>query len=146
MDFLNQEFYNLIDGKLVKAAKGGTMNVINPANNKVVAVVPKCTVEDVNLAVAAAKRVKNEWKNTYVGERAQLLFKLGALVAEHAEELVRMETAQYGGPVSKTRNFDIPAAVGEFELMAGMGRGITGNTISGDPTARMMTLREPFGV
>lgn len=146
MDFLNQEFYNLIGGKLVKAVKGGTMNVINPANNKVVAVVPKCTAEDVELAVAAANRAKNAWKNTYVGERANLLCKLGAIIAEHAEELVPMETAQYGGPVSKTRNFDIPAAVGEFELMAGMGRSVTGNTITADPLARIMTLREPFGV
>lgn len=146
MDFLNQQFYNLIDGKLCKAAKGGTMSVINPADNKIVATVPKCTAEDVELAVAAAKRVKYEWKNTYIGERARLLFKLGAIVQEHASELALMETSQYGGPVSKTSNFDIPAAVGEFELMAGMGRGIIGNTISGNPTARMMTLREPFGV
>ncbi len=146
MDFLNQEFYNLIDGKLVKPVKGGTMNVVNPANNKVVAVVPKCTAEDVNLAVAAAKRAKNAWKNTYVGERAQLLFKMAALIREHADELVLMETAQYGGPVSKTRNFDIPAAIEEFELMAGMGRSVTGKTITADPNARVLTLREPFGV
>ena len=146
MNFLNQEFYNLIDGRLVKAVKGGTMNVVNPADNKVVAVVPKCTAEDVELAVAAAKRARNAWKNTYIGARAALLFKLGAIVQARAGELVPMETAQYGGPVSKTSNFDIPAAVGEFELMGGMGRGITGSTISADPTARMMTLREPFGV
>ncbi|SHI18137.1 betaine-aldehyde dehydrogenase [Sporobacter termitidis DSM 10068] len=146
MDFLNQEFYNLIDGALVKAQKGGTMNIINPANNKAVAVVPKCTAEDVALAVAAAKRAKNSWKNTYVGDRAALLYKLGALVAAHAGELIPMETAQYGGPVSKTSNFDIPAAIGEFELMAGMGRSVTGTTITADPTARILTLREPYGV
>lgn len=146
MNFLNQQFYNLIDGKLCTAAKGATMNVVNPADNKAVATVPKCTAEDVELAVAAAKRVKNDWKNTYIGERARLLFKLGAIVQEHASELSFMETFQYGGPVSKTSNFDIPAAVGEFELMAGMGRGIIGSTITGNPTARMLTLREPFGV
>jgi acyl-CoA reductase-like NAD-dependent aldehyde dehydrogenase len=146
MDFLNQEFYNLIDGKLVKAIKGGTMSVVNPASNKVVAVVPKCTEEDVALAVAAAKRVKNSWKNTYVGERARLLYRMAAIIREHANELVPMETAQYGGPVSKTRNFDIPAAIEEFELMAGMGRSVTGKTITADPSARVMTLREPFGV
>jgi acyl-CoA reductase-like NAD-dependent aldehyde dehydrogenase len=146
MDFLHQEFYNLIDGKLVKALKGGSMNVISPANNEVIAIVPKCTVEDVETAVAAAKRAKNSWKNTYVGERAQLLYRMAAIIREHAEELVPMETAQYGGPVSKTRNFDIPAAIEEFELMAGMGRSVTGKTITADPSARVMTLREPHGV
>ena len=146
MDYLNYQFYNLIDGRLVKAAKGGEMNVINPANNKIIAVVPKCTDEDVELAVGAAKRVKNSWKNTYVGERARLLFNMAAIIREHAEELAQMETAQYGGPIEKTRNFDIPAAIEEFELMAGMGRSVTGKTITADPSARVMTLREPYGV
>ncbi len=146
MDFLNHEFYNLIDGKLCRALKGGTMNVVSPHDNKVVAVVPKCTAQDVERAVAAAKRVKNSWKNTYVGDRAKLLYKLGEIIASHADELYPMETAQYGGPISKTRNFDIPAAVEEFSLMAGMGRSVTGNTIMADPLARIMTLREPYGV
>jgi acyl-CoA reductase-like NAD-dependent aldehyde dehydrogenase len=146
MDFLNQKFYNLIGGTLCQAQKGGTMTVVNPADNKVIASVPKCTAVDVDMAVAAANQAKNAWKNTYAGERAALLYKLGAIVREHSEELVQMETAQYGGPVSKTRNFDIPAAVSEFDLMAGMGRSVTGNTISADPSARVMTLREPFGV
>ena len=90
------------------------MTVVNPANNKIVAVVPKCTAEDVELAVAAAKRAKNAWKNTYVGERAALLVRLGQLVASHTDELVQMETAQYGGPVGKTRNFDIPRRRGRI--------------------------------
>jgi acyl-CoA reductase-like NAD-dependent aldehyde dehydrogenase len=144
--FLNQKFYNLIDGRLCGALKGAMMNVVNPADNKVVAAVPKCTAEDVELAVAAAKRARNGWKNTYVGRRAKLLYKLGAIIESHAEELALMETAQYGGPVSKTRCFDIPAAVEEFSLMAGMGRSVTGSTITADPLARMMTLREPYGV
>jgi acyl-CoA reductase-like NAD-dependent aldehyde dehydrogenase len=146
MDYLNQKFYNLIDGKLVKAVKGGPMTVVNPANQKTVAVVPKGTAEDVDLAVAAAKRAKNSWKNTYVGERAQLLYRMAALLRRDAEALAQMETAQYGGPVSKTRRFDIPAAIEEFELMAGMGRSVTGKPITADPSARVMTLREPYGV
>jgi acyl-CoA reductase-like NAD-dependent aldehyde dehydrogenase len=136
----------LIDGKLTKPAGGGTMDVINPADNSVVATVPKCTAEDVDLAAAAANRARYAWKNTYVGDRAKYLFKLADLIARDADELVKLETAQYGGPVSKTSNFDIPAAIGEFELMAGLGRSLTGLTITADPSARVMTLREPYGV
>ncbi len=140
------DFKILIDGKLTLPVKGGTMDVINPANNKVVATVPKCTAEDVDIAAAAANRAKYQWKNTYVGDRAKYLFKLAELISRDMDELIKLETAQYGGPVSKTSNFDIPAAVGEFELMAGLGRSLTGLTITADPMARVMTLREPYGV
>ena len=146
MDYLNHEFKVLIDGKLRQAALGGVMDVINPANNKVVAKVPRCTREDVDLAAAAAKRARLGWKNTYIGDRAGLLIKLAGIIRDHFDELVYMETAQYGGPLNKTRNFDIPAAIGEIEFMAGLGRSVTGKTISADPRARVMTFREPVGV
>jgi acyl-CoA reductase-like NAD-dependent aldehyde dehydrogenase len=140
------DFKILIDGKLTKPVKGGTMKVINPANNQVVAEVPKCTVEDVDLAAAAADRAKFDWKNTYVGDRAKYLFRLAELISRDMDMLVKLETSQYGGPISKTSNFDIPAAVGEFEMMAGLGRSLTGVTISADPGARVLTFREPYGV
>ncbi|NLM21625.1 MAG: aldehyde dehydrogenase [Peptococcaceae bacterium] len=146
MNYLDYSFKNLIDGKLGPAVKKGTMEIINPANNQVVANVPRCTTEDVELAVAAARKARLSWKNTYIGERANLLFKLADIIRKHEDELVTMETIQYGGPVSKTRNFDIPAAYGTLEYIAGLGRGLTGTTISADPLARVMTFREPCGV
>ncbi|MDR0446665.1 MAG: aldehyde dehydrogenase family protein [Oscillospiraceae bacterium] len=136
----------LINGRLVLPVLGGTMEVINPADNSVAAVVPRCTAEDVELAVSAARGAAWQWKNTYIGERAELLFRLADIVREHSEELVALETAQYGGPVSKTRNFDIKFVPGELEFIAGLGRATTGLTISADPNARVMTVREPLGV
>ena len=136
----------LIDGKLCAPVKGGTMDVINPANGKVVATVPRCTAEDVDLAAQAARKARKAWKNTYIGDRAAYLFKLAELIRRDQEELIALETAQYGGPVSKTSRFDIPSAIGEFEFMAGLGRGMTGTTITANPSARVMTVREPYGV
>ncbi|MDR2606196.1 MAG: aldehyde dehydrogenase family protein [Oscillospiraceae bacterium] len=136
----------LIDGALTLPVKGGTMDVINPADGSVVAAVPRCTAEDIDLAVAAANRAKAAWKKTYIGDRADMLMRLAAILREHSDELVPLETAQYGGPISKTSRFDIPFAPGEFEFIAGLGRSLTGLTISADPNARVMTLREPLGV
>ncbi|MDR3310964.1 MAG: aldehyde dehydrogenase family protein, partial [Oscillospiraceae bacterium] len=101
--------------------------------------------EDVDLAVRAANAAQDVWRNTYVGKRAEILIRVSQLIAGHFDELVALETAQYGGPVMKTSRFDIPAAIGEFELMAGLGRSHTGLTISANPSARVMTFREPLG-
>ena len=146
MDFLNEEFRVLIGGRLCGSVGGAEMDVIDPSDNTVVARVPRCTAEDVDLAVKAAEAARTAWKNTYIGDRANMLFKLAAIVRSHEEELIRMETAQYGGPVLKTSNFDIPSASGEIEYMAGLGRGLMGLTIGADPEARVLTLREPYGV
>lgn len=140
------EYRILVDGKLAEPVLGGTMEVVNPANNRVVAVAPKCTEEDVDLAVAAARRAQRAWRNTYIGERAELMCRLAAIIREHEDELVPLETAQYGGPISKTSKFDIPFAPAELEFIAGLGRGMTGLTISADPSAKVMTFREPWGV
>ena len=83
----------LIDGQLVKPVRGGTMEVINPADNTVVAVVPKCSEEDVELAVAAARRALPGWKGTYIGARSERLIRLAAILREHQDELVPLETA-----------------------------------------------------
>ena len=47
---------NLIDGELVDATDGQTEAVTNPANGEEIASMPLSTEEDVNRAVAAAKR------------------------------------------------------------------------------------------
>ncbi len=146
MDFIKEDFRLLIDGKLCRPVFGGTMEVINPANNKVTAVVPRCTPEDVDLAAKAAEKARLAWKNTYIGDRAGMMLKLAAIIRDHESELVQMETAQYGGPILKTSNFDIPSASGELEYIAGLGRGMMGHTIGADPGARVLTLREPYGV
>ncbi|MDR2358093.1 MAG: aldehyde dehydrogenase family protein [Oscillospiraceae bacterium] len=140
------DFKILIDGKLTRPVRGGLMDVINPSDNTVFTTVPRCTAEDVDLAVKAAQSAARQWKNTYIGERAEMLFRLADIVRSHSEELSALETAQYGGPISKTRNFDIKFVPGELEFIAGLGRAATGMTISADPDARVMTVREPLGV
>jgi acyl-CoA reductase-like NAD-dependent aldehyde dehydrogenase len=86
------------------------MDVINPANGKLVATVPCADEADVDLAVEAALKAFPGWRATYVGDRVDLIMKLAAKMREHADELAVLETSQYGGPISKTRAFDVNAA------------------------------------
>jgi acyl-CoA reductase-like NAD-dependent aldehyde dehydrogenase len=140
------EFKMLIDGRPVDSVSGKTMDVTDPANGRLVASVPCADERDVDLAVGAALRAQPGWRATYVGQRCELIMKLAAKMREHAEELAVLETRQYGGPISKTRNFDANAAPGNLEFIAGIARGLTGLTISANPGARVATLREPLGV
>ncbi len=143
---MNHQYKMLIDGNLVDAKSGQTMDVINPANGKVVDTVPKAGIEDVDMAVKAARKAQTAWKNVYIKERTELILALAAKIRENAEELAVLETQQYGGPISKTRIFDMNAAPGNLEFIAGIARGLTGLTISANPNSKVMTFREPLGV
>ena len=58
---------NFIDGESVDAADGATEEVTNPANGEVIAEMPLSTEEDVNRAVAAAKRAFDGWADDHAG-------------------------------------------------------------------------------
>ena len=89
---------NFIDGEFVDAADGATEEVTNPANGEGIAEMPLSTEEDVDRAVAAAKRAFAGWAATPPGERATALFKLADAIEEHADELSDLEAADAGKP------------------------------------------------
>ena len=62
-----------IDGAWVASTGAATIDVVNPTTGGVVAQVPSGTVEDVDRAVAAARRAFDEWSQTPVAERASVL-------------------------------------------------------------------------
>ena len=143
---MDEKYSMLIDGKLVQARSGATMEIVNPADGKVFAVAPKGSPAEVEKAVDAAWNAQPGWASMYAGERGKFLFKLAELIRKHYEELWRLETMQYGGPRLKTSHFDIPTAADMLEWMAGIGRGLSGLTLPVGSSARAMTVREPLGV
>ncbi len=142
---MNSEYRVLIAGELCAASTKETMEVINPANGKVVGIVPKCGPQEVNRAAEAAWKAAPAWAAKSTAERAKIFFKLAQLIRTHHEEWATLETMQYGGPIFKTMNFDIPYSADMFEFMAGIGRAVTGATLPVGPGCTSMTIRQPLG-
>ncbi|MDE3230970.1 MAG: aldehyde dehydrogenase family protein, partial [Chloroflexota bacterium] len=91
----------LIDGKLVSAADGRIRTLINPATGAAGDTAPECGAEDVNRAVAAAKRAFEDgrWTGLGPGGRAAALFKLADLLEQHVDALAAMESRNVGKPI-----------------------------------------------
>ena len=71
-----------IGGKWSDSSGGDDQEIINPATGKVIAHVPKGTAEDVDHAVAAAKKAYDEvWFDTTPRERSEMLLKLADVYA-----------------------------------------------------------------
>jgi 1-pyrroline dehydrogenase len=137
-----------IGGEWVPAAGGETQEVVNPATGGVIAMVPKGTAEDVDRAVAAARKAFDEvWFDTTPGERAGMLLKLADAVEEHAEELAAIESANVGKPRATTLSEELPVVSDNLRFFAGAGRTLqvqsAGEYMKGFTS---MLRREPLGV
>ena len=89
---------NYINGSWTESREQQTANVVNPANQEVLAKVPygEKTTLDVNLAVAAASEALMEWRDTPVMKRVQPLYKLKYLLEENIDEIARLITLECG--------------------------------------------------
>jgi succinate-semialdehyde dehydrogenase/glutarate-semialdehyde dehydrogenase len=91
----------LIGGEWRQAAAREELEVVNPATEDVVDSVPSGAPEDVELAVATAKRAFGEWSRTDVEKRAAILTKAADLIRDHAKELAATLTSEQGKPIAE---------------------------------------------
>ncbi len=143
---MKKEYKILINGKLHSSYSGQTMDVINPANGLVIGSVPKCSPREVDKAVDAARKAFPGWASKPIGDRGKLLRKLGQAVAARKDELAKLETMQYGGPLWKTTSFDMTFIPEMLEFYAGTARAVTGLNLPVGTDSTSMTTREPLGV
>ncbi|MGH2762783.1 MAG: gamma-aminobutyraldehyde dehydrogenase [Thermoleophilaceae bacterium] len=137
---------NFIDGEFVDAADGATEEVTNPANSEVIAETPLSAEEDVNRAVAAAKRAFPGWAATPPGERAHALIKLADLLEEHAEELSDLEAADAGKPRSAFLEDEMPFLCDNLRFFGGAARTPEGQAAGEYMAGRTSIIRrEPVG-
>ena len=138
----------LIGGEWRTAAAEGQIEVVNPATEEVVDSVPAGTPEDVDLAVATAKRAFADWSATDVEKRAVILAKAADLIHEHAKELAASLTAEQGKPVAEAMGEVTHLAHGVrfYAEAATKVRGAYQDLPSTLGPAYGMVIRRPIGV
>ncbi len=109
-----------IDGAFVPASSsGGVFKTVNPASEEVLAEVASAGAEDVDLAVAAARRAFGPWSALPGAERAKYLFRIARIVQERARELAVLESLDNGKPIKESRDVDVPLVAAHFFYYAG---------------------------
>jgi len=141
------EFQNLIGGQWQPAVSGKTLLNLNPANhNDVVGAFPSSHAEDVNLAVAAAKKAYASWRLVPAPKRAEILVRAGLILQQRKEQYARDMTREMGKVLAETRG-DVQEAIDEAFYVAGEGRRLFGVTTPSElPNKFAMSLRMPVGV
>ncbi|TIL47543.1 aldehyde dehydrogenase family protein [Mesorhizobium sp.] len=137
-----------VDGAWVDARSGRTMETRNPATGAVIATVPRGDRQDIELAVAAARRAfDGPWSRYRPYERQVLLLRIADLFEKHWEEISRSDTTDMGMPIVRTlasRN----RVIGMLRYYAGMATSLHGETIENSLPGEIVsfTRKEPVGV
>jgi aldehyde dehydrogenase (NAD+) len=138
----------LIDGKWVAAASGKTFESRNPATGELLATVAEGDAEDINRAVAAARKAfEGPWSKVKPFERQAILLRLADLVERNFEELSALDTLDMGAPIARTRGNRL-RVLGMLRYYAGKATSLTGETIENSLPGEIFsyTLKEPVGV
>lgn len=120
-------------------------DVENPATGETIATVQGSGREEVDAAVRAAHAGHLNWKLRSPLERAGYLHRIAELLREHADEIAALETSDNGKPTTQARSFDCEAAVGLFQMYAGMMAAHPSAATNNGALLDITTL-EPFGV
>ncbi|HDS1059212.1 NAD-dependent succinate-semialdehyde dehydrogenase [Pseudomonas putida] len=141
-DLLETRAY--IDGRWVTGE--GSLDVTDPANDQVIAQVAHCDESWVDLAVEAASRAFDGWRNTLPAQRSAVLRKWAALMRENQEDLAVIMTCEQGKPLSESRG-EINYGANFVEWFAAEGERCYGETIpSHIPNSQLVTKLQPIGV
>ncbi|MBB3945478.1 succinate-semialdehyde dehydrogenase/glutarate-semialdehyde dehydrogenase [Rhizobium skierniewicense] len=135
-----------IGGKWLDAASGKTVDVIDPATQKVMGTVPDMGGEETRAAIEAAAKAFAPWKARTNAERAALLDKWYALMVAHEDDLALLLTMEQGKPLAEGKG-EIRYGASFVKWFSEEARRINGHTIP-SPTAdrRIVVLKEPVGV
>jgi aldehyde dehydrogenase (NAD+) len=109
-----------VNGTFVEPKSGRYFPTINPATEDVLAEVAEAGDEDVDVAVAAARRAyEGSWRALPGSERAKYLFRIARQLQERAREFAVLETMNGGKPIKESRDVDLPLAAAHFFYYAG---------------------------
>ena len=131
----------LINGALVDGA--GSMPVLNPATEEVLADCPTASEAQLNKAVDAAQAAFKSWKNTSMDERRAKLGEIADIIDANSEELARTLTQEQGKPLADAMGEVMGAAL-FFRYFQTLDLPV--EVLEDNDTQRVEIHRNPLGV
>ena len=133
-------------GEWLETKSGRYMDIYNPSTGEVQAQTPQCTQEEVNYAIACAKKAFDSWSMVPVMKRVQVLYNFRDLVNKHMDELTEICAREHGKVWSESRG-DILKVKEPVEFACGVPSLMVGESLMDTATGYDTTLyREPVGV
>lgn len=135
-----------IDGEWRSARQAMTYMNVCPIDGSSLFEVSRSQAEDVNAAVASAKRASHGWRAVGGAGRARILRAVAAEIRSSALSLGIAETVDAGRPIALTGTAGPNRAADLFEFYAGLADKISGKVYDMPAGQSASMAREPYGV
>ncbi|SRR5579875_2582949 len=136
---------NFINGEFVDSNSKERFEFLNPSNNKILGTIPAGSEKDVDMAVKAARKAFESWRNMSMSKRSEMLHEVARLIRKYKEELARIETLNVGIPISQTRS-QVERAAENFDFFADMLTKLSEEVYVDDDKFINYVIRSPIGV
>uniref|UniRef100_A0A803MC99 Aldehyde dehydrogenase domain-containing protein n=1 Tax=Chenopodium quinoa TaxID=63459 RepID=A0A803MC99_CHEQI len=137
---------NFIGGQFVESQSTATVDIINPATQKVVSVLSLTTIGELKAAVCAAKWAFPSWRDTPVTSRKRIVLKLRELIQRDMDKLAATITSE-GGKTLKDAYTDVHYSLEALDCACGMATPQMGRFVSNvSNELDIYSIREPLGV
>ncbi len=134
-----------IDGQWTLAEGAATFDVINPADQTIVAQVANGAAPEIQRAVRAAHGAFREWSVLAPKDRGRILLAIQELMEKRRDDLARLVTLENGKPFEEARK-EVQFSLGYFGWFAEEARRMTGEWVpSPQPGKRYWVLHQPIG-
>lgn len=137
-------YQNFIDNGFVSSES--LLEVYNPANGDLLGRVPESPAEQVERAIAAARRAQKGWAGRTAIERASYLRQIATKIRANAQRLARIIT-QEGGKVPALAEVEVNFTADYLDYMAEWARRLEGEVLTSDRVGEhIFLMRKPLGV
>ena len=135
-----------INGEYVESKTEKYTDAYDPSTGEVVAKVPCCTKEEVEMAIAAAKAAFPGWSATPVIKRAQILYKVRELIIEHMDELTELVARENGKSWADAKGDVLKAKEGTEQAISAPSLMMGESLMDASSGYDTVLYREPLGV
>ena len=140
------EVLNYVNGEWRKSTASATLDIVNPATAEAIGRMPLSSAAEVDDAVTAAERIKNQWRRTPPGDRVQYLFALKQLLEDHIDELARTVVIENGKTFAEAKG-EVRRAIENVEVACGIPMLMQGYNLEDiSPGIDESMLRQPVGI
>ncbi len=126
-------------------AQGGSCRIESPSTGEDLGSYALASADDIDLAVAAARRGFAEWRHVAPFERARILKEMARRLSVHGEELAWIDAIDGGSPWTELMR-DVATTIATIEFFAGLVTEIKGTSVPMAPGSVSFSVREPVGV
>lgn len=145
---MSTDVFNYVDGARREGLSNLTIDTLAPDTGDRVSTLVDSREHDVDGAVDAAKRaLHGEWSRWTPLQRNAMLNRVADIVSQRYDELARLDSSEYGGPIKRTRA-NRARVVGLLRYYAGLATQLEGHTVnvSAPGDHHVFTTRQPVGV